>query len=373
MIELHKTRHDLLNSIAVGFLVTDSHARIVYVNRHAEILLGYEKSEIEGLPLRTFFLEDDLIYFLPNILYLTLYREGFDGEVLLRRRDGTKIFVRLMTSSFQEEGEVFLTFSIQEIQRMKTLERERLEAERWASLGRMVEEIAHQVRNPIVSIGGFAKRLLKTVSPSPKSYSYLDQIIQEAKKLETMIQRVEEYVHTPKPVLERQSIQEVVETALQSFSKEALEAGVSFNLETGKLKGQGELFLDKGLVVKVLIHLFRNSLESLSGIPRKSQRLEVKVSLLEDGDNLIATISDKGEGIPKKHLKHIFDPFFSTRPDHVGLGLTLVRRVMGDHGGEIRVDSTLQRGTTVFLLFPKDRRRKIRREFVSPEVAAKAS
>ncbi len=371
MVDIQKTRHDLLNLVPIAILITDTHSKVLYVNQHTESLFGYKKSDIEGQRIRKLFLEDDLVFFLPNILYLTLYRSGFDGEVLLRRKDNSKIFVRLFTTTFKEEGESFITFSIQEIQRLKNLERERLEAERWASLGRMVEEIAHQVRNPIVSIGGFAKRLQRAFSSTQKSYSYLDQILHETKKLETMIRRVEEYVQIPKPSFERERIQDVVEAALQSFSTEASQTGVSFNLETRDLKENGHLFLDRALVIQAISHVLRNSLEALTEAPSGKETETVTLRLIEGEENIGVSISDKGQGIPKKNLHLVFEPFFSTRPDHVGLGLTLVRRVVGEHSGEVQVESHLNKGTTIVLFFPKDRRRKIRRELISREAAAK--
>jgi PAS domain S-box-containing protein len=371
MVDIQRTRHDLLNSVPIAILVTDTHSKVLYANQPMESLFGYKKSEIEGQQIRKLFLEDDFVFFLPNILYLTLDRSGFDGEVLLQRKDGSKIIVRLFTTTFKEEGETFITFSIQEIQRLKNLERERLEAERWASLGRMVEEIAHQVRNPIVSIGGFAKRLQRAFSSTQKSYSYLDQILHATRKLETMIRRVEEYVQIPKPSFERESIQEVVEAVLQSFSKEASQTGVSFNLETRDLKENGHLFLDRGLVIRAISHVLRNSLEVLAEAPSGKETKTVTLTLFAGEENIGVSISDKGQGIPKKNLNLIFEPFFSTRPDHVGLGLPLVRRVIGEHSGEVRVESRPNKGTTITLYFPKDRRRKIRRELISQEAAVK--
>ncbi len=371
MIDVQRTRQDLLNLVPIAILVTDIHSKILYANQHAESLFGYEKSEIEGQRIRKLFLEDDLVFFLPNIIYLTLERSGFDGEVLLQRKDRSKIIVRLFTTTFKEEGEAFISFSIQEIQRLKNLEREKLEAERRASLGRMVKEIAHQIRNPIVSIGGFAKRLQRAFSPTQKSYSYLDQIIHQTKKLETMIRRVEEYVQLPKPSFERENIQEVVEAALQSFSKEASQTGVSFNLEIGDLKKNGHLFIDRGLVIQAISHVLKNSLEALAQAPSGKEKKTITLTLFEGEENIGVSISDKGRGIPKKNLNLIFEPFFSTRPDHVGLGLTLVRRVIGEHRGEVQVESRLNKGTTTTLYFPKDRRRKIRRESISQEAALK--
>ncbi len=366
MVEILKSRHQILDFIQMAFILTDVHSKIVFTNRYTERLFGYSRDEMEGQRLRILFLEEDLTYFLPNIVYLTLYQNGFEGEALLRQKDGRKVFVHVSTSSFKEEGEVFLAFSFQEIQRLKKLERERLEMERWANLGMMIEEIAHQIRNPIASIGGYVKRLSKTPSSHSTRNSYLNRIFQETQRLESIVQRVEEYVLISKAFLQREKIQEVVEAALQPFSMEATEKGISFKLDAGTLEGDGHLFIDKELVIKALCHIFRNSMESIAKMPSEKKRKAVKVALSESDENIEISISDKGEGISKKNLSHIFEPFFSTRPDQMGLGLTFTKRVMEEHRGEIEVKSWLKSGTTVTLTFPKDRRRKVRRELISP-------
>jgi PAS domain S-box-containing protein len=367
MVEILKNRHHFLDLVQVAFILTDAHSKILYTNRYTERLFGYSREEMEGERIRILFLEEDLTYFLPNIIYLSLYKNGFEGEALLKQKNGTKVFVQLYTTTFKEEGEVFISFSFQEIQRLKKLERERLEMERWASLGMMVEEIAHQIRNPIVAVGGYAQRLLKTFSPSPKGKSYLLQILQETKRLEAMIQRVEEYVLIPKPTFQKEKIQEVVEIVLQIFSKEATAKGISLNLETGALEGEGDFFIDKDLIAKALYYILENSIEAVTRIPMGKKGRTIKVSLFGDGGNIGVSISDRGEGIPQKNLDRIFEPFFSTRPDQVGLGLTFAKRVVEEQGGSIRVESRLRKGTTITLTFPKDRRRILRREKISSE------
>jgi PAS domain S-box-containing protein len=369
MIEILKSRNPFVDLVQVAFIVTDVHAKILYANRYTKHLFGYGREEIEGQRIRVLFLEEDLTYFLPNIIYLSLYKNGFEGEALLRQKDGTKVFTHLYTTTFKEGGEIFIAFSFQEIQRLKKLERERIEMERWASLGMMVEEIAHQVRNPIVTIGGYSQRLLKTFSPPPKGKSYLHQILREAKKLETMIQRLEEYILFPKPAFRRVKIEKVVETVLQAASEEAAEKGVFFNLETGALQGKGDFFIDRDLVAKAIFYVLENSIEAVTQIPMGKKRSVVKVSLFEEGGTIGISVSDRGEGIPKKNLDRIFEPFFSTRPNRVGLGLTFVKRVVEEQGGDIRVESRLKKGTTVTLIFAKDRRRMLRREKLSPEGA----
>jgi len=366
MVEILKSKHHLLDLVQVAFIVTDAHSKILYTNRYTERLFGYSREEVEGERIRILFLEEDLTYFLPNIIYLTLYKNGFEGEALLRQKNGTKVFVHLYTTTFKEEGEVFISMSFQEIQRLKRLERERLEMERWASLGMMVEEIAHQIRNPIVAIGGYTQRLLKGFSSSLKGKSYLHQILQEAKRLESMVKRVEEYVLIPKPTFQKERVQEVVEMVVQKFSKEVTERGISINLETGALKGEGDFFIDKALLARALFYILENSIDAVAQVPMGKKGRVVKVSLLGNKENIGVSISDRGEGIPKKNMDRIFEPFFSTRPDRVGLGLTFAKRVVEDQGGNIQMESRLKRGTTITLTFPKDRRRILRRKHISP-------
>lgn len=367
MAEILRSRNPFVDLVQVAFIVTDVHSKILYANRYTKHLFGYTREEIEGQRIRTLFLEEDLTYFLPNIIYLSLYKNGFQGEALLRQKDGTKVFTHLYTTTFKEEGEVFISFSFQEIQRLKKLEKERVEMERWASLGMMVEEIAHQVRNPIVAIGGYSQRLLKTFSPPTKGRSYLHQILGQAKKLETMIQRLEEYVLFPKPAFRREKIEKVVETVLQTASEEAAEKGVFFNLETRGLEGRGDFFIDKDLITKAILYVLDNSIDAVTQVPMGKKGSVVKISLFEDGGNIGISVSDRGEGIRKKNVDQIFEPFFSTRPNRVGLGLTFVKRVVEEQGGSIRVESRLKKGTTITLIFAKDRRRMLRREKLSSE------
>ncbi len=371
MVDILKDRHHFLEWVQVGFILTDAHSKILYTNRYTERLFGYSKEEMEGERIRILFLEEDLVSFVPNIIYLTLYENGFDGEALLRRKNGTRVFTHLYTTTFKEEGEVFLSFCFQEIQRLKMLERERSEMERRAGLGMMLEGISHQIRNPIVAIGGYAQRLVKTSTASPKGNSYLLQILHETKRLETMIQKLEEYILIPKPTFQKEKIEEMVEAVLRTFSKKATEKGVSINLETRALKGEGDCFMDRGLIAKALSYVLENSLEAVGRLPMKKKAGRLTVSLFGDGGNIGVSVSDKGEGIPKKNIGRLFEPFFSTRPDRVGLGLTFAKRVVEEQGGTIRVESRLNKGTTVTLVFPKDRRRIIRRGEIFSEAARK--
>jgi len=367
MTETPKSRHPFLDFIQASFVLTDVHGRILYTNRYTEHLFGYTREEMEGQRIRTFFFTEDLKYFLPNIVYLAIDKAGFEGDGLLRQKNGNGIFIHLSASSFKEGGETFLAFSFQEIQRLKKLEREKLELRHRASLGMMVEEMAHQIRNPISSIGGYAQRLMKASVSPQRMEIYLDRILQQTKRLEEMIHRMEELVKIPKPIFQKERFLEVVERVLQSIAQEEKAKGVSLSLEEGSLEGEEYFYIDKALVTRALAHILENSIESVKQGRRKKDRMKIRVFLACNEESLEVSVLDRGEGIPKKNLGRIIEPFFSTKPDRAGLGLTFVKRVMEDHGGKLRIDSRLRTGTTVTLAFPKDRRRPIRREWVSPE------
>jgi len=373
MVELLKSRPHLLDSIQVAFLLTDAHSSILYANQSAEDLFGYSRREMEGKRVRMLFWEEDLIYLLPNIIYLSLYQDGFKGELLLRHRGGSQIFVHLFTTCFKEREETFITFSFQEIQRLKSLEKKRLEEEHWARLGHMVEEIAHQVRNPVVSIGGYANRLIRTLPALKKGRPYLTKLLEEACRLERMIQRLETYIQIPNPSFRKEKVQNVAEEVLRIFSKRITVKGISVNLEAGGIKGKGMFFIDREWVIQALLNLLENSIEAFQGIPVKKKGAVIQVTLFEEEDIIGVSISDNGCGIQKKNLGLIFEPFFTTHPERVGLGLPFVKRVVESHGGEIQIESQFRRGTTVTLFFPRERRRRVRREFLSPAVSSLSS
>ena len=365
MVELLKSRPHLLDSIPVAFLLTDAHSVILYANQSAEDHFGYSRSEMEGKRVRMLFLGEDLIYLLPNIVYLSLYQDGFKGELLLRQKGGNKIFVHLSTTCFKEREETFITFSFQEIERLKSLERKRLEEEHWTRMGQMVEEIAHQVRNPVVSIGGYGNRLLRTLPTLQKGKPYLTKLLEEACRLERMIQRLETYIQIRNPSFRNEKVQDVAEEVLRMFSRKIKVKGISVNLEAGGIKGGGVFFIDKEWVIQALSNLLENSLEAVTGIPKKKKGAVIQVTLFEGEEIIGVSISDNGHGIRKKSLGLIFESFFTTHPERVGLGLPIVKRVMESHGGEIQIESRFRKGTNVTLYFPKDRRRRVRREFLS--------
>jgi nitrogen fixation/metabolism regulation signal transduction histidine kinase len=115
-----------------------------------------------------------------------------------------------------------------------------------------------------------------------------------------MIRRVEEYIQFPKPTYQKENLLEVVEGAIQSLSVEASEKGVSFNIQTGDLKENGHLFIDKELVTRALLHVLKNSVEAVTLVSVPEKRMTLEIALFDEGEAAGIAVSDRGEGIKKR-------------------------------------------------------------------------
>ena len=181
--------------VKTGIILTDNQGQIRFTNKLAAELFGYSSGILNGKSIETLFLPDDTQIFLSNIMKITLEDKGFEGEALLRRKDGSSLFVNLSTALYKgnSNGHGLIIFTIQDITYLKKIENEYVGSERFVGLGMMTDQISHQIRNPIVSIGGFALRLARG-KVSDEEYSRYTRIIHdESRRLEYIIDRLVEF------------------------------------------------------------------------------------------------------------------------------------------------------------------------------------
>jgi PAS domain S-box-containing protein len=350
----------VIDLIEDAIVIADTSGTICYLNEKARKLFGYGIRASIGKSIGMLFLPDDLTYFLPNILRETRRRGGYEGENLLRDRNNTRVFARLATSLYRgEEGEGdWIVFTIRDITKLKELERDYHESQRLVSLGRMVEGIAHKVKNPVVSIGGFAKRISRTI-PDRSQLQYFERIEKEIGRLERIINQVQSFATLPKPVHKRQNIREIVESSLKSLSPSASQKGVVVDLEVEKPRWHPTIFVDRELLERALGYVLDNAVEAIDG------EGSIRVRLFSKDDLIGIEISDSGCGIPEEDMGAIFDPFFSTKLDKVGMSLATAHRIIREHGGAIQVMSRQGKGTRFLIFLPKERRRKMRTQLLS--------
>lgn len=242
-------------------------------------------------------------------------------------------------------GHIILFRDLTEVQHLKKeVERSR----RLASLGRLAAGIAHEIRNPLSSIKGFATYFRDRYRENPEDQATATVMIQEVDRLNRVINQLLELAR-PVNIQKRMTpIHKVIQYSLKMIEKQAASRGIRIRADLSpQLR---EIPLDPDRFNQVLLNLYLNAIEAME----EGGTLSIGLGLEDDGKRGRLSVSDTGIGIAKEDLAHIFDPYFTTRQSGTGLGLAIVHKIIESHGGEVRVESEVEHGTKVTILLPMD-------------------
>ena len=227
---------------------------------------------------------------------------------------------------------------------LKKTEQKIIQSERMVALGRFSQGVAHEVRNPVMSIGGFARRLKEKLPPGDPARKYAEIILNEAARLEKMVRDIEEYTKLPEPELGEVSLNKLIEYALEEWGQKETPADVQVHLD---LPREEAIFPgDERLLTLVLKNLFQNAAEAMA------HGGDLSIAAYPQGKQLIIKVADTGRGIPPEHLPQVFDPFFTSHTQGSGLGLTTVQRIVTEHNGVVSVKSTPGKGAEFQIQLP---------------------
>jgi len=220
---------------------------------------------------------------------------------------------------------------------------EKLERERSLLLEEMAPVLAHEVRNPLGSIKS-AAQVLRSEAVTEENRGLLDVIIEEVNRLNSVVTQFLNYARPHTLNLKLQDLNRVVEKALALIRANELSRIV---IVTDLPPELPPVPLDEERLIQVLLNITMNAIEAMP----EGGTLSIRTSVVagDGGEALSVAIGDTGRGIRKEDLKHIFKPFFTTRERGVGLGLAICQKIIRDHGGSIRVESTPGRGSTFFI------------------------
>jgi two-component system, NtrC family, sensor histidine kinase HydH len=213
-----------------------------------------------------------------------------------------------------------------------------------ASLGETVSSVAHEMKNMLVPMRGFLRRIRENPNSGAKAASYLEIVDQESAKLEKMVKDMLSFGRFAPLQKEEVEVKALVDDIRQVMDQEFHENGVKFVCKCQD--GIREVSLDREKVRHALANLLQNALQAT---PKGK---EVRLLVRLDQGLLHMLVEDEGSGIPKENLDRIFQPFFTTKPQGTGLGLAITHRIVKDHGGEIKVESNPGNGTRVSMSFP---------------------
>lgn len=228
--------------------------------------------------------------------------------------------------------------------RKETAERV-IEEEKTESVRKLIDSLSHEIRNPIVSIAGFAKKVYDNLPPGDPNKPYLMTILQEAERLERLLREILNLKMIAVGFLENVDPQKIIDEVLEEFEKEIEDKTVEVETE---FKETRSIYIDKEHLKIVLRNIIKNAIEAME----KSIKKILKISVEEIGNDLEIKISDTGKGIPKELIKKIFDPFFTSKIYGPGLGLTVALTIVQYYRGFISIQSEESKGSTFVIRLP---------------------
>ncbi|HHW42633.1 MAG TPA: two-component system sensor histidine kinase AtoS [Desulfotomaculum sp.] len=335
LVDVHQYYQIMLATIDDAMLVVDVLGRVIIANAAAG---------------RLFALPEDYAY--------KHYRETFPPgspfpELISRALEEKRQYKDLKLSRPREQGDLDLLVSTatlldssgrtvgaalycRDVTERLRLEEKMHRQERLAALGKLVAGVAHEIRNPLTSISCYIQLWQKTNNPSPRA---LATMYREVTRLENLIEQLLYFTRPAEAKFAPRDLNQVVEKVLQFF-REVYRTPVEVvtNLEPDLPPA----WIDGEQIERVLMNIIYNALQAMP----EGGRLTLETAFDRPSDSLVTTISDTGCGIAPEHMKHLFDPFFSTREKGTGLGLAIAHEIIQAHGGNIEVESHVGRGTT---------------------------
>ncbi len=348
--QLDELERNLVQASMDGIIVNDMEGNILIFNEGAAKILGYRPEEVIGKLNAGRLYPRRLAHEIKEMVYGPAYGgvgllENF--ETVARHKDGTLVPIWLSARLLYEDGrEVGIVGYFKDLRERKKMEEDLLRNERLAALGRMVAHITHEIKNPLLVIGGFAQQLEHLPEMPQGARRKLKLIHEEVQCLEKVLADLGSFTRiTPTqkiPADLPSLVREVAELMEAGFK----ETRVVFRFEDPP--PMPPFPFDPGQIRQVLINLFKNALEAM---PRGGQ---LTVGLKTRQDQIVLTVTDTGPGIPPEHMSSLFTPFFSTKEKGSGLGLTICRGLVEQHGGKIKIDSEVDQGTTLTIHLPRN-------------------
>ena len=235
---------------------------------------------------------------------------------------------------------------------LKQKQAQLVESEKIASLGLLVSGVAHELNNPLYNISLTASAMREDAKELSQEEidEYTNDILMESKRAHEIVENLLDFARARKSaVMVKLDIVRVVRESTRLVANQLKINKIVLQRELPET----ELFINgnQSKLEQIFVSIFTNAIQAM----KSNGTLTVSLSADADNDSIVIRISDTGPGIPKEHIKNIFEPFYTTKPvgEGTGLGLSVCRSLVQEHHGEIEVESTLGEGTTFIIKIPQ--------------------
>lgn len=333
----------LIASLPVGLIATGNDGNIRIYNQSAEKIvgmsslevLGYEPNKVLPPELSTVLNKKDYRSFEPSQQEISLVDQNARSRSLLL------VALPVVDSENRFAGNTLL---IQDLSKIKDLEKEVRRNERLAALGKMAAGLAHELRNPLSSIKGLAVLLKTKLKRDKQGTDTADILVQEVERLNRSIGELLDYSRPFKLHREVVLLSDVLDKATSLIKVDA--DSVNVILQSDYRKDPLYTYADQDKLNQVFLNLFLNGIQAMEngGI--------LKIATYPEGDKVICRVEDTGCGLDLESVSKVFDPYFTTKSDGTGLGLAMSARIIEEHSGSIEFKSVVGSGTVVKINLP---------------------
>lgn len=254
----------------------------------------------------------------------------------------------VMERFLAQSGELELAYKALELQteQLKKMQEEVQQSRVLSALGEMAATVAHEIRNPLGGIGGYAGLLARSIPPEDPKRKYVDKIIGGISSLNKIVSNL--LVYTKKTNLQKQKTdlslwaEAILAHAEIEIEKENKNICIERNFPTEPLYAD----IDAERLQQAMLNLLINSIQSVE----EEGKIIVSISLSDNFAQI--SVADTGKGIEQENLKNIFTPFFTTKEQGTGLGLAIVKKIVDLHEGSIEAESLVGKGTSFYIKIP---------------------
>lgn len=356
--------NNVLQSLAHGLIVTDLNGKIQTFNRAAASLTGIEKDDAIGSHINELFkfpvIPEESVQQIVKII-----EQGYGHQFTLRRKSNGSTILEFTTTLMKSEDNELqgIIVNLVDITQLRRLEEEAERKNRLTAMGEIAMQVAHELRNPLGSIELFVSMMKMDLESDSEAMSLVMHINSAARSMNHIISNLLEYTKPRPIVLDDISLHPLLHEFIEfsDFTAQQL----SITIQTAFAASPDTVLGNAELLKQVFHNLFVNACQAMpeGGIleittecylekdPVILQRLNQQVK--KSSQLLVKVVfKDTGKGMTEEIKKKIFDPFFTTREQGTGLGLSIAHNTMASHGGAILVNSEVNQGTEVCLIFP---------------------
>lgn len=342
---LYLHHRNIMTSISSGILVVNKDGTISTFNREAEEITGLSAAYVVGKQASRYTALKALTDALAEAYNAgTLYQSQ---EAVLRSGDGEPIPIGFTTSLLRDQDNevagAIATFS--DLSEVKELRSQIQRSERLAFLGEMAASVAHEIRNPLNSISGFAQLLCERIDSGDRLHKFAEIIVDETSRIEKIVAQTLHFVKDDTIPFESIDFNEVVNSTTASLRDKLAAQAISVTLDLNPYLPY--ILGNEVQLRQVCTNLVTNAIHALE------QGGEIRITTnVEGGETIVATIEDSGPGVPDELREKIFNPFFTTKVNGTGLGLAVSQKILNDHGGIMTLEDKPGMGAVFQIVLP---------------------